>query len=101
MELLTLDRTCSMAELGSVSLSEIRSETYFKRNVDRLVREANTDQSKTSGIFAVVYNTSFKDKTILSNIKKAGFKLAGRYKGFSGNTVSTFLKYYRQPKVKK
>lgn len=100
MELNKLPKTCSMAELGGVD------PNYDFDSPARLSKFINSRASSLSpsvrggGIFAIIYNSNTTNPAIIKKIKGAGFKSSGRYIGFNGNKVTTFIKYLRQPRKK-
>lgn len=68
----SLDGTCSMAELNSVSTSRSLTKVMLKNTIKR---------ECGSGIKTLIYNTTSDSKTFHKSIEKAGFQKVFEYSG--------------------
>lgn len=75
-EMSNLNRTCSMQELGG--MSDYDTPAHYKK----IIRETGTQ--------AAIANTC--SKSVGKNLKAAGFKLVGTYRGRDAPTVYVYMK---------
>ena len=92
MKLNVFDNTCSMAELGGVTVKDLKNP---QKLIEKL-KEMNHNCWEREGTIefrSVIYNTIFgpKQRKVL---RQAGFKLVNKYKG-TRKTVYSFIKNFR------
>ena len=89
MKINKIQSTCSMVELGSLDLYDIKgiSRKSFRRLINSMLKNLNMSDTHDKN-YSILYNCSYQD--LVKHLKKLGFKHVYTYDGHR-NPVKVFI----------